>query len=100
MTMNKLEMIEAVKNTYEETTEETISKKMLEAVLRAYSDVVIANTTDEEAKVPMLGVGYFKTKFVPERSGISTLGEKKEWVSPAHTERVFKFSSACKKVED
>ena len=97
--INKNEMLDLVKTTYENTTGEKATKKMVENVLKAYADVVLTNTTDEDAKVPMIGVGYFKTKFVPERSGISTLGDKKEWVSPAHTERVFKFSSTCKKVD-
>ena len=39
-----------------------------------------------------------KVKNVPERSGVSTLGEKKAWTKPSHDEITFKMGKAVKEL--
>lgn len=98
--MNKPELINIVAENYEKVMGEKIAKKRVEGFLKAFADAVLDNTVAEDDRVPFAGVGMFKTRFVPERTGVNTFGDgTKEWVSPAHNERVFKFTESVKKVD-
>lgn len=90
--MNKNEVIAAVVEKVE-----ALKAKDVEAVLTAYTDVVIESLEDNNAeKVVLPGLGSFKVKDVSERKGVSALGDKKEWVKPAHKEICFKISKNVK----
>lgn len=92
--MNKNEVISAVVERVE-----TLKAKDVDAVLAAYADVVIRKLADNNSeKVILPGLGSFKIKDVPERKGISALGDKKEWVKPAHKEITFKIAKNVKEL--
>lgn len=92
--MNKNEVISAVVEKVE-----TLKAKDVDAVLAAYTDVVLGTLKDNNAeKVVLPGLGSFKIKDVPERKGISALGDKKEWVKPAHREITFKIAKNVKEI--
>lgn len=76
-----------------------LSQKDVSAVLSAYATVVVDTlTANRDEKVALENIGTFKVKNVPERRGISTLGEKKEWVKPAHSEICFKITKSVKEI--
>ena len=76
-----------------------LSQKDVSAVLSAYATVVVDTLTENrDEKIALENIGTFKVKKVPERSGVSTLGEKKEWVKPAHSEICFKISRSIKNI--
>lgn len=90
--MNKNEVVTAIVEKVE-----TLKAKDVEAVLATYADVVIGKLEDNNAeKVVLPGLGSFKVKDVSERKGVSALGDKKEWVKPAHKEICFKISKNVK----
>lgn len=90
--MNKNEIFKAVADKVTE-----LKTKDVEAVLVAYSDVVVETLKDNNAeKVVLPGLGSFKIRDVSERKGVSALGGKKEWVKPAHKEICFKISKNAK----
>lgn len=90
--MNKNEVVAAIIEKVE-----TLKAKDVEAVLATYADVVIGKLEDNNAeKVVLPGLGSFKVKDVSERKGVSALGDKKEWVKPAHKEICFKISKNVK----
>ncbi len=74
-----------------------VAQKDVDAVLTAFAEVVTETlASDKDEKIVLPSLGTFKVKAVPERRGISTLGEKKEWVKPAHEEITFKISKNVK----
>ena len=76
-----------------------VTQKQVDVVLSAFSDVVVDTLADNrDEKVSIGNLGTFKVKHVPERKGISTLGEKKEWCKPAHDEICFKMSKSTKEL--
>lgn len=90
--MNKNEVVTAIVEKVE-----TLKAKDVETVLVAYADVVIEKLENNNAeKVVLPGLGSFKVKDVPERKGVSALGDKKEWVKPAHREIIFKIAKNVK----
>ena len=92
--MNKNEVIAKVVEKVE-----TLKAKDVDAVLAAYADVVLGTLDDNNGeKVVLPGLGSFKVKDVPERRGISALGNKKEWVKPAHREITFKIAKNVKEL--
>ena len=92
--MTKNEMIKAVSERVEGAT-----NKLVDEVLKAYADVVLETIkNDKTEKVALPNIGTFSAKEVPERRGISTLGEKKEWVKPAHSEIAFKITKSVKEI--
>lgn len=92
--MNKNEVIAKVVEKVE-----TLKAKDVDAVLAAYADIVIGTLKDyDDEKVVLPGLGSFKIKDVPERKGISALGNKKEWVKPAHREITFKIAKNVKEL--
>lgn len=73
------------------------SQKDVMAVLDAYAEVVLETlTNDKTEKVPLLGIGSFTVKHVPERSGVATLADGKEWTVPEHDEVKFTISKSVK----
>lgn len=92
--MNKNEVIAKVVEKVE-----TLKAKDVDAVLAAYADVVLGTLKyNDDVKVVLPGLGSFKIKDVPERRGISALGDKKEWVKPAHKEIIFKIAKNVKEL--
>ena len=78
-----------------------LSQKDVDAVIAAYVGVVIDTLrADRDEKIALGGIGSFKVKNVPERSGKIMLGEKKGevWTKPAHDEIIFKISSSVKEI--
>lgn len=71
------------------------AQKNIEEVLTAYVETVFENAEDT---VPLPGVGKFAVKDVPERSGVSTLGDGKPWTVPAHKELKFTISKSVKTI--
>lgn len=89
--MVKNEMLKAVSD------KAGVTQKEVDAVLAAFVDVVIDTLSkNKDDKIALPGIGTFKVKNVPERKGISTLGDKKEWVKPAHDEICFKLNKTIK----
>ena len=92
--MTKQEMIKAVNEKVEGAT-----NKLVDDVLKAYAEVVFETLgKDKNEKVTLPNIGTFSVKEVPERRGISALGEKKEWVKPAHSEIAFKIIKSVKEI--
>lgn len=76
-----------------------LSQKDVDAVLTAYATVVVDTLTENrDEKIALGNIGTFKVKNVSERSGVSTLGEKKAWTKPAHDEITFKMGKAVKEL--
>lgn len=76
-------------------------KKNCEDVINALSDVVIESLTENhDEKITIPGLGTFKVKDVPERTGKVMMGDKKgdTWVKPAHSEITFKMSKSVKDI--
>ena len=74
-----------------------VSQKQVDAVLTAYVEVVTETLAkDEKDRISLGNLGNFKVKEVPERKGVSTLVENKEWVKPAHSEITFKMNKSAK----
>lgn len=76
-------------------------KKDCEDVINALSDVVIESLTENHGeKITLPGLGMFKVKDVPERTGKVMMGDKKGdiWVKPAHSEITFKISKSVKDI--
>ena len=73
------------------------SMKDVNAVIEAYADFIKETlNANKEEKVPFPGVGTFAVKHVGERSGVATIGDKKEWVVPEHDEIKFSISKTIK----
>ncbi len=93
--MTKQKMIKKI----QETINIDVPLKDITEIVDAIPTVVIETLKiDNTEKVTLPGLGSFKVKDVPERRGISTLGEKKEWVKPAHSEITFKMSKSVKEL--
>lgn len=91
--MTKVELLKEI------STESEVSPKDVEKVLSAYEKFVKEILSEEkDEKIPLPGLGTFKVKEVPERSGVSSLGDKKPWVKPAHTEICFKLTKSAREI--
>lgn len=91
--MNKADVIKVVARRIDGAT-----KADVETVLSVYADVVLESLSGDETIVALPGIGKFVKKYVPERRGVAQLGEKKEWVKPAHNEITFKISKNVKEI--
>jgi len=93
--MTKNEMISAVAEKLD-----GITKKDITTILEAYGEVVLETVSEDITnKVPLLGIGSFTGKTVPERKGVSHMGDSdKEWVVPEHDELTFKISKSVKTI--
>ena len=92
--MKKNELIKAVGERVDGAT-----NKLVDEVLNAYADVVLETLkNDKTEKIALPNIGTFSVKEVPERRGVSALGEKKEWVKPAHSEIAFKITKSIKEI--
>ena len=79
------------------TKVEGATQKDVAVIIDALTEVVRETLSDNhEEKVTLPGLGYFKVKEVPERSGVSALGDGKAWTVPAHSEITFKMSKTGK----
>lgn len=93
--MKKVELMRAIANKVEGA-----SQKDIAIVLNAYVETVIETLeVDRDEKVSLPGIGTFSVKHVPERKGISQIGEAKTWVKPAHDEIQFKISKKVKEID-
>ena len=86
--MRKNEVLELIKNALGLETKKEAEGfvKEIEALTEALNNGL---EVGDKAKVGSL---TFEKKHVPERRGVSTLGEKKEWVKPAHDKLTVKLS--------
>ena len=76
-----------------------VTQKQVDAVIAAFSDVVVDTLADNrDDKVTLGNLGTFKVKHVPERSGVAALAGGKEWTKPAHDEICFKMSKSTKEL--
>ena len=76
-----------------------VTQKQVDAVISAFSDVVIDTLADNrEEKVSIGNLGTFKAKHVPERSGVAVLAGGKAWTKPAHDEICFKMNRSTKEL--
>lgn len=76
-----------------------VTQKQVDAVLSAYVDTVIDTLADNrEDKIALGSLGTFKSKHVPERSGVAALAGGKAWTKPAHDEIIFKMSKSAKEL--
>ena len=74
-----------------------LSKKDIDVVLRAFSECVVENLTEnKDEKIPLPGIGAFTAKHVSEKSGISTIGGGKEWHKEACDQLKFTISKTVK----
>lgn len=92
--MTKAEMIKEVSSRVENVNQIKVNE-----VLEAYAEVVtetLANNREEKIALP--GLGTFKVKHVPERSGVAALAGGKAWTKPAHDEIQFKISKSVKEL--
>lgn len=91
--MTKVELLKEI------SAETEVNTKEVEAVLAAFEKVVKETLAEDKVeKVTLPGLGTFKVKDVPERSGVSSLGDKKPWVKPAHTEICFKLTKSAREI--
>ena len=83
----------------QDTVDFEVAKKDLTQIVDAIGTVVV-NTLKEDSdeKVVLPGLGTFKVKHVPERSGVAALAGGKEWTKPAHDEICFKLSKSVKEL--
>lgn len=94
--MTKAHLIKTI-----ETKVQPVNQKEIDAVLAAFADVVTETLSkDKTEKVSLPGLGTFKVKDVPERTGIVQMGENKgsTWTKPAHSEITFKISKNVKEL--
>jgi len=78
---------------------EGMTQKQVAAVLEVLPEVIKETLiNDKDEKITLPGIGIFKVKKIPERRGVSALGEKKEWVKPAHSEISFKIMKSVKQI--
>ena len=76
-----------------------VAQKQVDAVISAFSDVVVDTLTDNrDEKVSIGNLGTFKAKHVPERSGVAALAGGKAWTKPAHDEICFKMNRSTKEL--
>lgn len=76
-----------------------VTQKQVDAVISAFSDVVIDTLSDNrDEKVSIGNLGTFKAKHVPERSGVAALAGGKAWTKPAHDEICFKMNRSTKEL--
>lgn len=90
-----------VKNEVLKKVSETtgLTQKDIDAVINAYTSVVTDTlTADRDEKIALGGLGTFKVKHVPERSGVAALAGGKAWTKPAHDEICFKMSKTVKEL--
>ena len=93
--MKKTELLREISKKVDGATQKDIA-----VVLDAFAEVMLDTLrADHAEKVALPGIGTFSVKEVPERRGVSQMGEKKEWVKPAHSEVAFKVSKAVKTLD-
>lgn len=94
--MTKADLITSV----QQKLEIEVPKKDIDAILKAYVDVVNGVlTNDPTEKVPLPGVGAFTVKDVAAKSGVTKLGGvEKEWSTPAHKELKFTIAKSVKTI--
>jgi nucleoid DNA-binding protein len=83
------------------TKVEGATQKDVAVIIDALTEVVRETLADNhEEKVTLPGLGYFKVKEVPERSGVIRMGERagEEYVVEAHSEITFKMSKTGKMI--
>ena len=86
-------------NAIQETVDFEVTKKDLAQILDAASSVVVDTLkADVTEKITLPGLGTFKVKHVPERSGVAALAGGKAWTKPAHDEITFKMSKSVKEI--
>ena len=88
--MTKQEMIKAVCSKVDGATQ-----KDIDAIITSLSEV-ITEELQAGGEVTIPGAAKFSAVDVPERRGVSALGEKKEWVKPAHKAPKAKIVKALK----
>lgn len=80
------------------TKVEGATQKDVAVIIDALTEVVRETLVENhEEKVTLPGLGYFKVKEVPERTGVSAINNK-TWTSPAHSEITFKMSKSGKMI--
>ena len=78
-------------------TKYKITKKEVEAVIKAYVDCIFDNLADNKTeKIPLPGVGSFSVKHVAEKSGVAALAGGKAWSVPEHDEIKFSITKSVK----
>lgn len=100
--MKKTDFIGKVTERASETLETKLTKKYIDAVMDAICSTILdALTEDPTEKIELGRLGTFRTKAVPEKSGVIRLPGRKdqEWTKPAHNALVFKVNSAIKDIE-
>nr|DAN52277.1 MAG TPA: Bacterial DNA-binding protein [Caudoviricetes sp.] len=100
--MKKTDFIGKVTERASETLETKLTKKHIDAVMDAICSTILdALTEDPTEKIEFGRLGTFRTKAVPEKSGVIRLPGRKdqEWTKPAHNALVFKVNSAIKDIE-
>ena len=83
------------------TKVEGVTQKDVAVIIDALSEVVRETlTADHEEKVSIPGLGYFKVKEVPERTGVIRIGDRagEEYLVEAHSEITFKMSKSGKMI--
>jgi nucleoid DNA-binding protein len=94
--MTKTELVREIAKNVEGATQKDVA-----VIVDALAEVVRATLTeDHEEKVTIPGLGYFKVKEVPERTGVIRMGERagEEYVVEAHSEITFKMSKTGKMI--
>lgn len=87
---------EVIKNVAENVE---MNQKTVQAVVEAFADFIYEELrVNKHEKITLGELGTFSVKHVPERRGISQMGEKKEWVKPEHDELCFKVRKAMKDI--
>ena len=98
--MNKQQMIKEVAERATDiidTEGKKFTKKDIDAVIKAYTECVIENlTNDKTEKITLPGIGSFSTKHVKEKSGVAALAGGKAWTVPEHDEIKFTISKSVK----
>lgn len=100
--MKKTDFIGKVAERASEALDTKLTKKHIDVVIDAMCTTIFDTLTeDPDEKIELGRLGTFRTKAVPEKSGVIRLpGRKdKEWTKPAHNALVFKVNSAIKEIE-
>lgn len=96
--MLKDEMLKEVATRATDISEDKrITKKDVDTVLRAFSECVVENLTEnKDEKIPFPGLGAFTAKHVKEKSGVTAVGGGKEWHKDACDQLKFTISKTVK----
>ena len=91
--MTKHEVIKGVADKLE------MEQKTVKAVVETLADFIYEELrVNKHEKITFCELVTFSVKHVPERRGISQMGEKKEWVKPEHDELCFKVRKSMKDI--